>query len=230
MPPTPSPLLGPEVVTASRGLRQGTAHLPCSHTSGQQPCPSLGPTCPPSPPMSLPSLPVDGQEPRPLLHWQGQTWGACSPPPRHYHQSETTLGGTGTAVTHTSLVLSPPFHSSVSTPPQILITITEHQWPRHDGTKQSSSQEEMGHRMIPRHPWDTHLFKGIQQIPYCLLLVQLLHPSLLLWHRHGDWEERQGGERQEPSQSPRYPDTSYGVTSEAPVTPGELQDGATGMW
>lgn len=82
--------------------------------------------------------------------------------------------------------------------------------------------------MTPRHRWDTHLFKGIQQIAYCLLLVQLLHPSLLLWHRHGDWEERQGGEGQEPSRSSMYPDTSSGVTSEAPVTPGELQDGAIG--
>lgn len=54
----------------------------------------------------------------------------------------------------------------------------------------------------PNTPQDTHLFKGIQQITYCLLLVQLLHPSFLLWHRHGDWEERQEGERQEPSQSP----------------------------
>lgn len=29
---------------------------------------------------------------------------------------------------------------------------------------------------------------------------------------------------------PQYPDTSYGVTSKAPVTAGELQDGTTGMW
>lgn len=30
--------------------------------------------------------------------------------------------------------------------------------------------------------------------------------------------------------NPRYPDTSYGVTSKAVVTPGELQHGPTGMW
>lgn len=64
-----------------------------------------------------------------------------------------------------SLFLSPSCHSSVSIPPQILITITEHQWPRHDGTKQSSSQEEMGHRVIPRHPRTLTSLKASSKSP-----------------------------------------------------------------
>lgn len=82
--------------------------------------------------------------------------------------------------------------------------------------------------MTPGHCWDTHLFKGIQQIAYCLLLVQLLHLSLLLWHRHGDWEERQGGEGQGPSQSPATLTPAPVSPVRPQLTPDELHDRAAG--
>lgn len=87
----------------------------------------------------------------------------------------------------------PPIPQRASRPRQMLNTITEHQWPRHDGTKQSSSRRrgrDAGATLpTPGCLGDAHLLEGIQQVTHRLLLVQLLHPSLLLWHRHGDWRD-----------------------------------------
>ena len=33
----------------------------------------------------------------------------------------------------------------------------------------------------------THLFEGIQEVAHSLLLVQILHLPLLLWHRHSSY-------------------------------------------
>lgn len=38
---------------------------------------------------------------------------------------------------------------------------------------------------------ETDLFKGIQEVSYCLLFVQLLYFPLFLWHRHSSCMETQ---------------------------------------